>query len=69
MFCLATSDTVDSALYPNDATKEVFMEQQGSPLQPGEPAPAFALPGANVEGTVTLDSLRGRAFLIGFFRG
>ncbi|NRP73782.1 putative peroxiredoxin bcp [Ensifer psoraleae] len=39
------------------------------PLQPGEAAPAFALPAANAEGTVSLDSLRGRPFLIGFFRG
>jgi peroxiredoxin len=38
-------------------------------LQPGEPAPAFALPAANLEGTVSLAGLRGRPFLIGFFRG
>jgi len=69
LYHLATSDRVDTAVYPNDVTKEVFMAQPGSPLQPGEPAPAFALPGANVEGTFSLDSLRGRAFLIAFFRG
>jgi peroxiredoxin len=39
------------------------------PLQPGDPAPAFALPAANLEGTVSLASLRGRPFLIGLFRG
>ena len=39
------------------------------PLQPGDPAPAFALPAANREGAVSLADLRGRAFLIGFFRG
>jgi peroxiredoxin len=45
------------------------MGDQKRPLQPGEPAPAFALPAANVEGLVSLDNLRGRPFLIGFFRG
>ena len=45
------------------------MGDQRRPLQPGEPAPAFALPAANREGMVSLDSLRGRPFLIGFFRG
>lgn len=45
------------------------MGDQRRPLQPGEPAPAFALPAANVEGRVSLDSLRGRPFLVGFFRG
>ncbi|CAN7241500.1 redoxin domain-containing protein [Variovorax sp. LjRoot130] len=39
------------------------------PLQPGEPAPEFALPAINVEGAVSLADLRGRPFLIGFFRG
>lgn len=39
------------------------------PLQPGEPAPAFVLPAANFDGLVSLDSLLGRSFLIGFFRG
>lgn len=45
------------------------MGDQTRPRQPGEPAPSFALPAANFEGLVTLESLRGRAFLIGFFRG
>jgi peroxiredoxin len=45
------------------------MADQRRPLQPGEPAPAFELPAANVDATVSLDSLRGRPFLIGFFRG
>lgn len=45
------------------------MGDQTRPLQPGEPAPAFALPAANFDGLVSLDSLRGRSFLIGFFRG
>lgn len=38
-------------------------------LQPGEPAPEFALPAVNLEGRVSLAGLRGRPFLIGFFRG
>ena len=45
------------------------MEHQRLPLQPGEPVPAFALPAANREGLVSLADLRGRAFLIGFYRG
>lgn len=39
------------------------------PLQAGDRAPAFALPAANREGTLSLADLRGRPFLIGFFRG
>ena len=39
------------------------------PLEPGDPAPAFALPAVNREGTVSLADLRGGPFLIGFFRG
>jgi len=39
------------------------------PLQPGDPAPAFNLPAANREGAVSLAELRGRSFLIAFFRG
>ncbi|MEJ8827082.1 redoxin domain-containing protein [Variovorax humicola] len=45
------------------------MGDQRRPLQPGEIAPAFSLPSANVEGMVSLDSLRGRLFLIGLYRG
>lgn len=45
------------------------MEDQRLPLQPGEPAPSFALPAANLEEMVSLAKLRGRPFLIGFFRG
>ena len=45
------------------------MTDQRRPLQPGELAPAFALPAANLDGMVSLDSLRGRPFLIGFYRG
>ena len=45
------------------------MGDQKRPLQPGEPAPAFELPAVNREGTISLASLRGRPFLIGFFRG
>ena len=45
------------------------MGDQRRPLQQGELAPAFALPAANLEGMVSLDSLRGRPFLIGFYRG
>lgn len=45
------------------------MTDQRRPLQPGDPAPAFELPAVNLEGMVSLDSLRGRPFLIGFFRG
>jgi len=39
------------------------------PLQPGDPAPAFTLPSANSEGSISLDGLHGRPFLIGLFRG
>lgn len=39
------------------------------PLQSGEPAPAFALPAVNLDEMVSLAGLRGRPFLIGFFRG
>lgn len=45
------------------------MGDQRRPLQPGELAPAFALPAANLEGMVSLDSLHGRPFLMGFYRG
>ena len=45
------------------------MGDQRRPLQPGDPAPAFALPAANLEGMVSLADLRGRPFLIGFYRG
>lgn len=40
-----------------------------SALRPGDAAPAFSLPAANGEGPVSLDSLLGRPFLIGFYRG
>jgi peroxiredoxin len=36
------------------------MTEQKRPLQPGDPVPAFTLPAANREGTVSLDDLRGR---------
>lgn len=45
------------------------MGEQIRPLKPGEYAPAFALPSANQEGTVSLASLHGHPFLIAFFRG
>ncbi|RZL90077.1 MAG: redoxin domain-containing protein [Variovorax sp.] len=45
------------------------MGEQKRPLQTGERAPAFALPAANLDGMVSLDSLRPRPFLIGFYRG
>ena len=45
------------------------MEDQRLPLQPGEPVPAFTLPAANREGMVSISDLRGKPFLIGFFRG
>lgn len=45
------------------------MGDQRRPLQPGEATPAFTLPAANREGMVSLADLRGRPFLIGFFRG
>ncbi len=45
------------------------MEAQRLPLQPGDPASEFALPAANRAGVVSLADLRGRAFLIGFYRG
>ncbi len=45
------------------------MAEQRRPLQPGEASPAFTLPAVNREGTVSLADLRGRPFLIGFYRG
>ena len=45
------------------------MGDQRRPLQPGEAAPAFTLPAVHREGTVSLADLRGRPFLIGFYRG
>ncbi|OAP40418.1 peroxiredoxin [Sinorhizobium glycinis] len=45
------------------------MGEQRRPLQPGEAAPSFTLPAANREGMLSLASLHGRPFLIGFFRG
>jgi len=45
------------------------MQNQRLPLQPGEPASEFALPAANRAGVVSLADLRGRAFLIGLYRG
>ena len=45
------------------------MTDQKRPLQPGDLVPDFTLPAANREGTVSLGDLRGRPFLIGFFRG
>ena len=39
-------------------------------LNPGDPAPAFALPAVNREGQVSLDDFRGRSpVLVGLFRG
>lgn len=40
-----------------------------NPLQPGDRAPDFELPAVNREGSASLAGLRGRPFLIGFFRG
>ena len=45
------------------------MGNQRRPLQPGEAAPAFTLPSANRAGAVSVADLRGRPFLIGFYRG
>jgi peroxiredoxin len=45
------------------------MGNQRCPLQPGEASPAFTLPAANREGMVSLADLRGRPFLVGFYRG
>ncbi len=45
------------------------MGDQRRLLQPGETSPAFALPAANREGMISLADLRGRPFLIGFYRG
>ena len=45
------------------------MGNERRPLQPGEASPAFTLPSANREGKVSLGDLRGRPFLIGFYRG
>lgn len=45
------------------------MDVRKSPLQPGEPAPAFTLPSVNRDGETSLADMRERAFLIGFYRG
>jgi peroxiredoxin len=45
------------------------MGHQRLPLQPGEASPPFALPAANRDGMVSQADLRGRPFLIGFYRG
>jgi len=45
------------------------MEDTIRALQRGETAPAFQLPAVNLEGMVSLANLRGRPFLIVFFRG
>ena len=45
------------------------MRDPTHPLEPGDPAPVFALPAANLDGTVSLADLRGHPFLIGLFRG
>jgi len=45
------------------------MGDQINPLQPGEPAPAFALPAVDANRIVSLVDLRGRPFLLGLFRG
>jgi peroxiredoxin len=45
------------------------MSEATHPLQPGDRVPAFALPAINREGSVSLQDLNGRPFLIGFFRG
>src|SRR5688572_807265 len=61
--------TFASVLRPGDAQRRESVGEQRSPLQPGDSAPAFALPAANREGVVTLDGLHGRPFLIGLYRG
>ncbi len=45
------------------------MQDQRLPLRPGDQVPTFTLPAANREGMVSLADLRGRPFLIGFYRG
>jgi peroxiredoxin len=46
------------------------MQAWPAPIQPGEPAPEFALPAVNRDGVVRLSDFHGRrALLIGFFRG
>jgi peroxiredoxin len=45
------------------------MAEQKRPLQPGDAVPDFTLPSANREGSVSMSDLRGKPFLIGFFRG
>lgn len=40
-----------------------------APIQPGERAPDFSLPAINREGVVSSADYRGRALMIGFFRG
>jgi peroxiredoxin len=46
------------------------MQDWPAPIQPGAPAPGFALPAVNRAGVVSFDDFRGRrALLIAFFRG
>ena len=45
------------------------MPAQKRPLRPGDAAPAFSLPAANRDDGASLAGLRGRPFLIGFYRG
>jgi len=45
------------------------MPARKRPLQPGDAAPDFSLPAANRDGVTSLAGLRGRPFLIGFYRG
>jgi len=59
----------ESGASPGRETRGNSMAHQRRPLQPGEASPAFTLPAANREGTVSLADLRGRPFLIGFYRG
>jgi peroxiredoxin len=40
-----------------------------TPIQPGERAPEFSLPAINRDGVVSSADYRGRALMIGFFRG
>jgi peroxiredoxin len=45
-------------------------QQPTRPLQPGDQAPAFALPAVNRDGLISLESYYGKnGVLVGLFRG
>ena len=54
---------------PRPPTGAISCKTRGCRYNREKPASEFALPAANRAGVVSLADLRGRAFLIGFYRG